>query len=142
MDLLNLFDWMKCKEKFEEKDRVCSFVMKSGDEEGKDSSKENEYECYYIVLTQYFNEVSQQLMKVYCNEIEAYNLFLYMNQKIVELGKRDSVSLCFACRNENGDIVQNGISGVVGISHNIPAMIKGDSMKDIEDKEKELSLKN
>ena len=139
MDFVNLFDWMKCKEKLEEKEKVQSFVIENL--EKTDEEDKEEYKPYIVVITQYFNEPSQQLMKVYCNDIEAYNLFQYLNQKILELTSKEYVNIAMACRNEQGEIIQNGISHVVGISHNIPCTIKGETEAEINEKEVELSLK-
>lgn len=144
--MVNLFDWISSKNEFENKPKIESFVnteeKPKDDTENNTEEKNNEYKEYYIVLTHYFETTTQQLLKVYLTEEETISVQRYLDEKILELTTRKNyVSMAFRCRNEAGEIISYAMTNIVGISHNLPVLISAENEKEMEEKEKELSVK-
>lgn len=81
-----------------------------------------EYHKYLIIFTLlHGGSLNQLKMEVYYTPEEAYESYKYLNGKIVQLvNTNSSIALSLVCRNSEGDVVHHGISGIVGIEHNIP----------------------
>lgn len=79
----------------------------------------NKYDIIFTVL--YAGSVNQIQLEVYFTPEEAYKAFNILNKKIEELVRINSpVSTSLICRNKEGEIIRHGITGIVGIQHNIP----------------------
>ena len=81
-----------------------------------------QYNAYDIIFTVlYAGSLNQIKLEVYFTPEEAFNAFKLLNKKIEELVRLNtSVALSLVCRNKEGEIIRHGISGIVGIQHNIP----------------------
>lgn len=84
--------------------------------------KEEEYKKYDIIFTLLLgNSLNQLKLEVYLTDEEANSAFNLLNKKIMELVRvNNPISLSLVSRNGSGDVVRRGISGIVGIEHNIP----------------------
>lgn len=93
-----------------------------GTSEEQEMMDEPEYKKYIIILTLlYGNSLNQLKLEVYFNNEEANSAFTILNKKIFELTQMNSpVSLSLVSRNADGDVIRRGVSGIVGIEHNIP----------------------
>lgn len=79
----------------------------------------NKYDIVFTVL--YAGSVNQIQMEVYFTPEEAFNAFALLNKKIEEMVRLNtSISMSLVCRNKDGEIIRHGITGIVGIQHNIP----------------------
>lgn len=85
----------------------------------EDFSQYSRYDIIFTVL--YAGSVNQIQMEVYFTPDEAFKAFDVLNKKIEEMVRiNSSVSLSLVCRNKEGKIIRHGITGIVGIQHNIP----------------------
>ena len=83
----------------------------------------NKYDIVFTVL--YAGSVNQIQMEVYFTPEEAFNAFALLNKKIEEMVRiNTSISMSLVCRNKEGEIIRHGISGVVGIQHNVPKFME------------------
>ena len=85
-----------------------------------------QYNKYDIILTVvYGSSINQIHLEVYFTPDEAYTAFNVLNKKIEELVRVNSpISLSLVCRNKEGEIIRHGVSGVVGIQHNVPKFME------------------
>ena len=85
-----------------------------------------QYNKYDIILTVlYGSSVNQIHLEVYFTPDEAYLAYNVLNKKIEELVRiNSSISLSLVCRNKDNEIVRHGVSGVVGIQHNVPKFME------------------
>ena len=81
-----------------------------------------QYSAYDIIFTVlYAGNLNQIKLEVYFTPEEAYKAFHILNKKIEELVRvNNAVAMSLVCRNKEGEIIRHGISGIVGIQHNIP----------------------
>lgn len=83
----------------------------------------NKYDIVFTVV--YAGCVNQVQMEAYLTPEEAHNAHKLLNSKIGDLVKSNSsISLSFIRRNADGEIVTSGLTGVVGIQHNIPQFVE------------------
>lgn len=83
----------------------------------------NRYDIIFTLL--YGSAVNQLKLEVYFTPEEAFKAFQVVNKKIEELVKLNSpISMSLVCRNSDGEVIRHGISGIVGIQHNIPQFLE------------------
>ena len=85
-----------------------------------------QYNKYDIILTVvYGGNINQIQLEVYFSPEEAYSAYNVLNKKIEELVRVNSpVSMSLVCRNRDGEIIRHGVSGIVGIQHNVPKFME------------------
>lgn len=84
--------------------------------------REIEQNKYVIIFTLlHAGSLNQLQLDVYFTNEEAYKAFQLLNKKIDELVRTNSsIALSLVARNKDGEVIRHGISGIVGIEHNIP----------------------
>ena len=87
----------------------------------------NERTKYIIVLTTcYGTDTTQFQIETWFNDVEAARSYKYLSQRIAYLtsleGNYTPIPISMVCRNEEGDIITYGVSGVYAINHNIPPL--------------------
>lgn len=81
--------------------------------------EQNKYVIIFTLL--HAGSLNQLQLDVYFTNEEAYKAFQLLNKKIDELVRTNSsIALSLVARNKDGEVIRHGISGIVGIEHNIP----------------------
>ena len=80
------------------------------------------YNKYIIIFTLlHAGSLNQLQLECYFTNEEAYKAFHIINEKIGELVRTNSsVAMSLVARNKEREVIRHGISGIVGIEHNIP----------------------
>lgn len=80
------------------------------------------YNKYVIIFTLlHAGSLNQLKLEVYFTPEEAYKSFILLNKKIEELVRTNSsIALSLVARNSENIVIRHGITGIVGIEHNIP----------------------
>lgn len=83
---------------------------------------EIELNKYVIIFTLlHAGSLNQLQLEVFFTNDEAYKAFNLLNKKIDELVRTNSsIALSLVARNKDGEVIRHGISGIVGVEHNIP----------------------
>lgn len=83
---------------------------------------EKDLNKYVIIFTLlHAGSLNQLQLEVFFTNEEAYRAFNLLNKKIEELVRiNSSVALSLVARNNKGEVIRHGISGIVCIEHNIP----------------------
>lgn len=81
--------------------------------------EQNKYVIIFTLL--HAGSLNQLQLEVYFTNEEAHRAFQLLNNKIGELVRTNSsVALSLVARNKEGEVIRHGISGIVGVEHNIP----------------------
>lgn len=80
------------------------------------------YNKYIIIFTLlHSGSLNQLQLECHFTNEEAYKAFKLLNDKIGELVRTNSsIAMSLVARNKEHEVIRHGISGIVGIEHNIP----------------------